>query len=156
MTKTLWIQMKNVNPCHAKKNVDARPTSYFLLIRLLDPDWWYNFTYRIQPNYHTMCLGFSKMLGKLVVKYMPTYTKGTLKKKKKILQRIYQMMLMLCFVWFFFSDFLYKSICYGQFIDAIQMGTHNIYLYEKVDKNTLAVIWRLQNCLTMRLQRYVW
>ena len=46
------------------------------------------------------------------------------------------MMLML----FFFSDFLYGSICcgysfelHGQ-VDAIQMGTHNICLYKVVDK----------------------
>ena len=37
--------------------------------------------YRIQPNYRTVRIGFSKMLGKLVVKYVPTYTKGTLLKK---------------------------------------------------------------------------
>ena len=36
-----------------------------------------NYIYRIQPNYR---LGFSKMLGKLVVKYVPTYAKATLKK----------------------------------------------------------------------------
>ena len=43
---------------------------------------------------------------------------------------------------FFFSDFLYKSMCCGysfelhQQVDAIQMGTHNIilYLYKAVDK----------------------
>ena len=34
--------------------------------------------YRIQPNYCTEHLGFSKF----VEKYVPTYTKGTLKKKK--------------------------------------------------------------------------
>ena len=33
-----------------------------------------HFKYHIQPNYHTVRLGFSKMLGKLVVKYVPTYT----------------------------------------------------------------------------------
>ena len=37
--------------------------------------------YRIQPNYCTVHIGFSKMLGKLVVKYVPTYTEGTLLKK---------------------------------------------------------------------------
>ena len=31
--------------------------------------------YCIRPNYHTVHLGFSK-LGKLVVKYVPTYTMG--------------------------------------------------------------------------------
>ena len=35
--------------------------------------------YRIGPNYHTMLLSFSKLLGKLAVKYVSTYTKGTLK-----------------------------------------------------------------------------
>ena len=34
--------------------------------------------YRIQPNYRTVRLGFSKILGKLAVKYVPPYTKGTL------------------------------------------------------------------------------
>ena len=40
----------------------------------------------------------------------------------------------------FFSDFLYKSIYCGysfelhQQVDAIQMGTHNIWLYKEVDK----------------------
>ena len=32
-----------------------------------------------------------------------------------------------------------------------QIGTHNICLYKKVDKNTLVVIWRLWNCLTVHL-----
>ena len=47
---------------------------------------------------------------------------------------------------FFFSDFLYKSICCGYSfelhpqVDAIQMGTHNICFYKEVDKKTLAVI----------------
>ena len=37
--------------------------------------------YRIRPNYRIVCLGFSKLLGKLVVKFVSTYTKGTPKKK---------------------------------------------------------------------------
>ena len=58
----------------------------------------------------------------------------------------------------FVSDILYKSIYCGylfelhQQVDAIQMGTHNICLY-KVDKKF--VIWKLLNCLTVRLQGYV-
>ena len=36
--------------------------------------------YRIRPNYRTMRLGFSKLLEKLL-KYVPTYIKGTLKKR---------------------------------------------------------------------------
>ena len=49
------------------------------------------------------------------------------------------MMLMRCFCGFF-SDYLYKSICYGYSFElhrqanAIQMGTHNICLYKEVDK----------------------
>ena len=32
-------------------------------------------------NYCTVQLGFSKLLGKLVLKYVSTYTKGTLKQR---------------------------------------------------------------------------
>ena len=31
--------------------------------------------YRIRPNYRTVRLDFSKILGHFVVKYVPTYTK---------------------------------------------------------------------------------
>ena len=61
---------------------------------------------------------------------------------KKKLQRTYQIMLMRCVCVVVFSDFLYKSICFGysfelhRQVDAIQMGTHNICLYKEVDKNT--------------------
>ena len=50
------------------------------------------------------------------------------------------MMLMRCYCVFFFSDFLYKSLCcwysfeLHQQVDALQMGTHNIYLNKVVDK----------------------
>ena len=59
-------------------------------------------TVHIQPNYRTVRLGFSKILGKFVVKYVPTYTKGALwkkkkKKKKKDQHWTYQMMIMQCF-----------------------------------------------------------
>ena len=41
---------------------------------------------------------------------------------------------------FFFSDFLYKSICCGYSfelhqVDKIQMGTNNICLYKEVDRH---------------------
>ena len=69
------------------------------------------------------------------------------------------MMFMRCFVFFggAFPDFLNKSICCGytfelhRQVDAIQMSTHNIYLYKAVDMSTLAVIRRLWKCLTVRL-----
>ena len=34
--------------------------------------------YRIRPNYRTVHVEFSQLLGKLVVKYVSTYLKGTL------------------------------------------------------------------------------
>ena len=46
-----------------------------------------------------------------MVKYVPKYSKGTLKKKDQ--QRTYEMVLMRCFCVIFYSDFLYKTICYG-------------------------------------------
>ena len=42
-----------------------------------------------------------------------------------------------------FSDFLYKNICCGhsfEFVEAIQMSSHNICFYKEVDKSTLTVI----------------
>ena len=77
-----------------------------------------------------------------MAKYVSTYTEGTLKQRsvKDLSNDAY------C-VFFFFSDFLYKSICCGysfelhQQVDAIQMGTHNICLYiKKKTKSALAVI----------------
>ena len=66
--------------------------------------------------------------------YQPT--KGTLKKKKD--QRMTYLMM---FMQYFFSDFLYNSICCGyafelhRQVDAIQMGTHNKCLYKEVEIN---------------------
>ena len=77
---------------------------------------------------------------------------------KKGLQGTYLIMLILSFcvcVFFFSSDFLYKSIYCGcpselhRQADAIQMGTHNICLYEVDTKYTIAVI--IINCLNVRL-----
>ena len=83
-----------------------------------------------------MRLGF-KVLGKLVVKYISTYTKGTLKQSvKDLLNDAYAMLL--CFL--FFLILFYKCIRSGysfelhRQVDAIQMGTHNICLYKEVDE----------------------
>ena len=70
--------------------------------------------------------------------------KGTFKKSEMVIDD---------YVFFFLSDFLYKSVCCGYsfelhqqvdaiqtsthnicLVDAIQMSTHNICLYKKVDK----------------------
>ena len=68
--------------------------------------------YRIQPNYRTVRIGFSKMLGKLVVKYVPTYTKGTLLKKlrKDLSNNAYAMFLYVFFVVFFIKHMLWVLI----------------------------------------------
>ena len=61
------------------------------------------------------------------------------------------------FLYVFFSDCFYKSICCGysfelhRQVDAIQMGTHNIYLYKKVDKKYIGCNLKLHNCLTVHL-----
>ena len=46
-----------------------------------------------------------------MVNWYITYTKGTLKIKGQ--QRTYLIMLIQCFVFFFPSDFFYKTMCYG-------------------------------------------
>ena len=74
-----------------------------------------------------------------MVKYVPTYTKGTLYKKKRSAEDFSNnTYAMFCI---FFSDFLYKSICSGyslhQQVDA--MGTHNICLYKEVAVLQLAL-----------------
>ena len=74
--------------------------------------YFYKEAYCIRPNYCTVH-SFSKLLGKLVVKYVPTNTKGTFKKKKDQ-RRSHQMMLMLCF-----CD-LFLIFC----IKAYVVGTH--------------------------------
>ena len=95
--------------------------------------------YHIRPNYRNVRLGFSNILGKLVVKYVPTYTKGTLKKKrsaKDSSNNAYAMFLS----FFCFLLFLYENVCcwysfeLHRSVDAIQMGNHNICLYKEVDK----------------------
>ena len=98
----------------------------------------WDYEYRIRPYYHTVRLGFSKLLGNLWQNMTSSILRVHL---NKIQWRTYQMMLMRCYCVFFFSDFLNKSICCGysfelhRQVDAIQMGTHNIYLYKDVYKN---------------------
>ena len=84
-----------------------------------------------------MHVGFSKLLEKLVVKNVSTYTKGTLNKdQRRTSNDAYGMFFFL----FLFSDFRNKSMCCGysfelhQQVDAIQMGPYNICLYKEVDK----------------------
>ena len=60
-----------------------------------------------------MHLGFSNKLGKLVVKYVPTYTKGTLRKKSALPNDAYGM-----FLWAFFL-----LIFFFFFIEAYVVGT---------------------------------
>ena len=70
--------------------------------------------YNIRPNCRTVHLELSKLLGKLVVKLVSTYTQVTLKKRsaKDLCNDAYAMFLCV-FLFFSFSGFLYKS--YGHY-----------------------------------------
>ena len=60
-------------------------------------------------------------------------------------------------VYVIFSNFLYKNICCGysfklhRQVGAIQMGPTTYAFIKKKTKSKLAVIWRLRNCLIVRL-----
>ena len=120
--------------------------------------------YHIQSYYHTVRLGFSKILRKLVVKYVPTILRVYLikKKKKKDQQRTYQIMLMRCLCFFCCCCFyfLYKSRCRYSFelhrqTDAIQwLLTTYAFIIKKKTKSILAVIWRLLNCWFLFVLRF--
>ena len=60
--------------------------------------------------------GFSQLLGKLIVKYVSTYTKGTLKKRsaKDLPNDSYAM-----FLCFFYSDFLCKAYVVSTHLNCI-------------------------------------
>ena len=63
---------------------------------------------------------FSQLLGKLAVKYVSTYTKGTLKQDQR---RTYLMILMQCFcVYFFYSDFFHKTYVVGTHLNCIDLS----------------------------------
>ena len=68
-----------------------------------------------------MRLGFSKILGKLVVKYVPTYTKGTLKQRsaKDLSNDAYAM-----FSCFLFLIFFTKAYVLIFFFKAYVLGIH--------------------------------
>ena len=80
-----------------------------------------------------MCLGFSKLLEKLVVNNL---LRAHFKERsaedfmRSIFNDIYTIL---------FSDFLYKNIRCGylfelpQLVEAIQMSTHNICFYKEVE-----------------------
>ena len=81
--------------------------------------------YRIGPNYRTVRLGFSKLLGTLICGKICIYLLRIHYKKdqkKDLFDDDYVIV----------SDFLYKGICCGhsfelhQQVNAIQMSTHNI------------------------------
>ena len=115
--------------------------------KVLFPTWWLQSFHsnkvfmlqklvsRIRPNYRTVRLGFSKLLGTLICGKICIYLLRIHYIKKKIRKGL---------IWWwlcdFFSDFLYKGICCGysfelhRHVDAIQMSTHNICLYKEVKK----------------------
>ena len=89
-----------------------------------------------------------------MVQYVPTFTKGTLSKKKKISEEL-QMMLMqyAMFSSFFFPlIFFIKAYVFGTYlVDTIQMGTQNIFLYKQVDRMYTGYNLKTTNCLTVPL-----
>ena len=96
-------------------------------------------TYRIQPNYCTVRLGISKLLGTLICGKICIYLPRIHYKKrseKNVFDDDYAGFFCFCF----FSDFLYNGICCGysfelhRQVDAIQMSIHNICLYKEVKK----------------------
>ena len=92
-------------------------------------------TYRIRPNYRTVRLCFSKLLGTLSCGKIYIYLLRVHYKKSEE-DLFYDDNAI------FFSDFLYKSICCGNSfelhrqVDAIQMSTHNIriHIFKEVKK----------------------
>ena len=112
------------------------------------------------------------MMGKLVVKYVPTFTKGTLLKKRSVKDLSNDA----CVIFFFFfcvCVFLIlfiKALWCGytfewhQQVNAIQMGAPNICLYKEVDKKYTGCNLKTMELLdcaligvwTVRLLGYVW
>ena len=89
--------------------------------------------YCLSPNYSTVRLSFSKLLGTLICGKICIYLLRMHCKKDQ--KRTYLMMTMR-----FFSDFLYKGICcwysfeLHRQVSAIQMSTYNICLCKEVKK----------------------
>ena len=108
------------------------------------------FRYRIRPNYRTVRLGFSKLLGtlscgKICIYLLRLHYK---KDKKKTFDYNYAV--------FFFLIFFIKTCCGYSFelhrqVDAIQMCTHNICLNEEVDKKYTGCDEDYRNFLTVLL-----
>ena len=103
-------------------------TRYLLSIHLRSEN-----DYRIRPNYRTVRLGFSKLLGtlscgKICIYLLRIHYKKD--QKKDLFDDDYVIV----------SHFLYKGICCGHSfelhrqVDAIQMSNHNICLYKEVKK----------------------
>ena len=81
--------------------------------------------YCIRPNYRTMRLGFSKLLGKLVVKYVSTYTMGTLIQRSAKDLSNYAYVMFLCFL---FLIFFIKAYVVGNHLHCINMYPQHMLL----------------------------
>ena len=77
--------------------------------------------YCIQPNYCTTCLAFAKLLGKLAVKYVSTYTKGTLIQRSADDLSNYAYVMFLCFL---FLIFFIKAYVVGKHLNCINKSMH--------------------------------
>ena len=94
-----------------------------------------NFSYRIRSNYRKVRLGFSKLLGNILVKYAPN--KGTF--LRKISRELHERIIYNAYT-IFVSDCLYKCCGYSfELPGLVPSTTHNICFYKEVDTNTWAV-----------------
>ena len=87
--------------------------------------------YHIRPNYRTVRLGFSKLLGTLICGKICIFLLRIHNKKDQ--KRTYLMMIMRFFLIFFIKAYIVGTHL-NCIDDAIQMSTHNICLYKEVDK----------------------
>ena len=105
--------------------------------------------YRIRPNYRTVRLGFSKLLGTLSCGKICIYLLRI--HYKKIRKKTYLMMIMR----FFFLIFFIKAYVVGTHlhrrVDEIQMSTHNIGLYKEVKKKHTGCNLRITEFLNCTL-----
>ena len=109
-----------------------------LLFLILRPMFFFFFStmwmYLIQPNYRTVRLGFSKLLGTLICDKLCTYLLRIHYSKKKDQKRTYLMMIMRIFLIFIIKACWRHSFELYRQVDAIQMSIHNICLYKEVRK----------------------
>ena len=89
-----------------------------------------------------MRLGFTKALGKFVVKYPPNLVHFKESSTEDFMRSVFNDAYAISFSVFFIEAYVVgtRLNCLN-LVEAIQMSTHNICFYEEVDKSTLVVIF---------------